>query len=136
MPGASYLQADMDSGQVLAAKAPHAAHLPASTLKRLTALTVIPLLDPNTKILVRPQDVNVDRTRYGILTGTSYSVGTLLQGMLVTSGDDAANALARGNQSEAVTLQEMNATAAGMHASDTVAMDPSGLDKAGQQSSA
>jgi serine-type D-Ala-D-Ala carboxypeptidase (penicillin-binding protein 5/6) len=89
----------MDTGQVLVAKAPHAPDLPASTLKTLTALTLIPLLDPNTKILVKPQDVNVGGTRFGILADMSYSVGTLVQGMLITSGNDAANALARGNQS-------------------------------------
>src|ERR1035437_6534981 len=136
MPGASYLLADLDTGQVLVAKAPHAPRLPASTLKTLAALTVIPLLDANTKILVKPEDVDVDGTRFGILAGTSYNVGTLLQGMLITSGNDAANTLARGNQSLALTLQEMNAIAADLHACDTVAMDPSGLDKAGQQSSA
>ena len=136
MPGASYLLADMDTGQVLAAMAPHTRHLPASTLKTLTALTVIPLLDAKTKVRVRPEDVSVDGTRFGLLAGTSYSVGTLLQGMLITSGNDAANALARANQSLAVTVQEMNAIAADLHAADTVAKDPSGLDQAGQHSSA
>jgi serine-type D-Ala-D-Ala carboxypeptidase (penicillin-binding protein 5/6) len=136
MPGSSYLLADMDTGQVLAAKAPHTRHLPASTLKTLTALTVIPLLDAKTKVRVKPEDVNVDGTRFGLLVGTSYSIGTLLQGMLITSGNDAANALARANQSMAVTVQEMNATAQDLHASDTVAKDPSGLDQAGQHSSA
>ncbi|HZY01353.1 MAG TPA: hypothetical protein VFE92_17985, partial [Dermatophilaceae bacterium] len=90
MPGASFLLADMDTGQILVAKAPHATHLPASTLKTLTALTLIPLMDANTKILVKPEDVSADGTHVGILAGTSYSVGTLLQGMLITSGNDAA----------------------------------------------
>jgi D-alanyl-D-alanine carboxypeptidase (penicillin-binding protein 5/6) len=136
MPGESYLLADMDTGQILVAKAPHAPHLPASTLKTLTALTLIPLLNADTKVLVKPEDVSADGTHVGILAGTAYSTGTLLQGMLITSGNDAAYALARGNQNAAVTLQEMNAVAADLHADDTVAMDPSGLDKAGQQSSA
>jgi D-alanyl-D-alanine carboxypeptidase (penicillin-binding protein 5/6) len=136
MPGTSYLLADMDTGQILVAKAPHAPHLPASTLKALTALTVIPLLDVNTKVLVTPADVSVEGTHAGILAGRSYSVGTLLQGMLITSGNDAANAVARANHSVAVTVKEMNAIAADLHATDTVVRDPSGLDMAGQQSSA
>jgi D-alanyl-D-alanine carboxypeptidase (penicillin-binding protein 5/6) len=136
MPGASFLLADMDTGQILAARAPHALHLPASTLKALTALTLIPLMDANAKILVKPEDVRADGTHVGILAGTSYSVGTLLQGMLITSGNDAAYALARGNKSAAATLQQMNALAADLGAADTVARDPSGLDKAGQQTSA
>jgi len=136
MPGASFLLADMDTGQILVAKAPHAHHLPASTMKTLTALTLIPLLNPSSKILVKDQDVNVDGTHVGIVPGTSYSVGTLMQGMLLASGNDASYALARGNHGIATTLRAMNATAADLGASDTVAKDPSGLDKAGQSSSA
>ena len=136
MPGASFVLADMDTGQILVARAPHAPHLPASTLKTLTALTLIPVLHANTKILVKPQDVKVDGTHLGIMVGTSYSVGTLLQGLLMVSGNDAAFALARGNHSVATTLAAMNATAAELGASDTVAKDPSGLDRVGQRSSA
>src|SRR5665647_1356954 len=44
MPGASFLIADMDTGQILVARAPHTPRLPASTLKALTALTLIPRL--------------------------------------------------------------------------------------------
>ncbi len=136
MPGASFLLADMDTGRILVARAPHAPHLPASTMKTLTALTLIPILDPSAKILVKQQDVNADGTHVGILAGTSYRVGTLLQGMLMASGNDAAYALARGNHSMALTLAAMNAIAADLGASDTVAKDPSGLDKAGQRTSA
>ena len=136
MPGASFVLADMDTGQILVARAPHAPHLPASTLKTLTALTLIPLLDVNMRIVVKPQDIGVDGTRLGIVPGTTYAAGTLLQGMLMASGNDTAYALARGNRSVAVTLAEMNATAAHLGALDTVAKDPSGLDKPGQQTSA
>jgi D-alanyl-D-alanine carboxypeptidase (penicillin-binding protein 5/6) len=136
MPGASFLLADMTTGQILVAKAPHAAHFPASTLKTLTALTLIPILNSEAKITVKAQDVNVPGTHVGILPGTTYSVGTLLQGMLIMSGNDAAYALARGNHDVATTLKAMNATAASLGAVDTVAKDPSGLDAVGQKSSA
>jgi D-alanyl-D-alanine carboxypeptidase (penicillin-binding protein 5/6) len=136
MPGASFLIADMDTGQILAARAPHARHLPASTLKTLTALTLIPVYTMNSKIMVKPQDVRVDGTRLGIVAGTAYNATTLLQGLLMASGNDTAWALARGNTSVAVTLREMNAKAAYLNATDTVAKDPSGLDFAGQTSSA
>ena len=136
MPGASFLVADMDTGQILAAKAPHTPRLPASTLKTLTALTLIPRLDVGAKIMVEPEDVRIEGSRVGILAGTAYSVPTLFQGLLLASGNDAANTLARANQSVAVTLGEMNATAAELGAFDTVAKDPSGLDSPGQSSSA
>jgi D-alanyl-D-alanine carboxypeptidase (penicillin-binding protein 5/6) len=136
MPGASFLIADMDTGEILAAKAPHARHLPASTLKTLTALTLIPRFDVNAKIMVKPEDARVDGTRVGIVPGTAYNATSLLQGMLMVSGNDTAWALARGNKSVAVTLRAMNANAAYLHATDTVAKNPSGLDAPGQTSSA
>lgn len=136
MPGESFLVADMDTGEILVARAPHASHLSASTMKTLTALTLIPLLNQNSMIMVRPDDVSVTGTHLGIMAGTAYSAGTLLQGMLMASGNDAAYALARGNHGMANTLNEMNATAADLGASDTVARDPSGLENADQRSSA
>ncbi len=135
MPGASFLIADMDTGQILAARAPHAPHRPASTLKTLTALTLIPRLDPDQMITVKPEDVRVEGSRVGILAGTAYSTRTLMQGLLLASGNDAAYALARANQSVAVTLAEMNETAARLGALDTLAKDPSGLDQPGEVSS-
>ena len=136
MPAASYLIADMDTGQILAAKAPHARFRPASTLKTLTALTLIPHFNVNSKIMVKPLDAAVEGTRLGVVPGVKYPATALLQGLLMASGNDAAYALARGNQSIPVTLREMNATAAELNAADTVAKDPSGLDKPGQTSSA
>ena len=78
----------------------------------------------------------VDGTHLGVLSNTAYSVATLLQGMLIGSGNDASYALAEGNHGLAATLKEMNATAGQLGAVDTLAKDPSGLDKAGQQTSA
>ena len=136
MPGASFLVADMDTGQILAARAPHTRRLPASTLKALTALTLIPRLDANAKVVVRPEDVRIEGSRIGILAGTAYTVRSLFQGLLMASGNDAAYSLARANDGVAVTLGQMNATAAELGAFDTVAKDPSGLDQPGQTSSA
>src|SRR4051812_26497753 len=42
LPAASWLVANLTTGQILAAKNPHGRFLPASTLKTLTALTLIP----------------------------------------------------------------------------------------------
>src|SRR3954452_23527893 len=46
----SYVLADLDSGDVLAARNAHGKFLPASTMKVLTALTLIPNVDPSTLI--------------------------------------------------------------------------------------
>ncbi len=136
MSGASFLVADMATGAILAARAPHRRSLPASTLKALTALTLIPRLDASGKVVVQPEDVRVEGSRIGILAGTAYTVHSLFQGLLMASGNDAAYALARANGSVAATLEEMNSTASELGAFDTVAKDPSGLDQPGQTSSA
>ncbi|HVE27992.1 MAG TPA: peptidase M15, partial [Sporichthya sp.] len=47
---ASWVVADADTGQVLAAKNPHGKYRPASTLKTLLALTMAPRLDPEATI--------------------------------------------------------------------------------------
>lgn len=136
MSGASFLVADMDTGAILAARAPHRRSLPASTLKALTALTLIPRLEASAKVVVQPEDVRVEGSRIGVLAGTAYTVHSLFQGLLMASGNDAAYALSRANGSVAATLEEMNETATELGAFDTVAKDPSGLDKPGQTSSA
>jgi D-alanyl-D-alanine carboxypeptidase (penicillin-binding protein 5/6) len=43
----SFIIADLDTGEILAAKNPHKKLPPASTLKTLTALTLLPRLDMN-----------------------------------------------------------------------------------------
>lgn len=130
-----WLVADMDTGEVLAAKDPHGRYAPASTMKILTAHTVIPRLDPTTLVKPTWDDVNVDGSRVGIVQQLRYTVKDLLTAMLVVSGNDAANALATANGGLALTLSQMNAEAARLQAFDTRAMNPSGLDHPKQLSS-
>jgi serine-type D-Ala-D-Ala carboxypeptidase (penicillin-binding protein 5/6) len=135
---ASYLLADLDTGDILVAKAPHARHLPASTLKVLTALTVMPRLDPAKVVTALPGDV-VDGSLVGLVPGLTYTVQQLLQGMMLSSGNDAATALAReagGAHGVAATVAAMQQTADHLGARDTVVRDPSGLDAPGQATSA
>jgi D-alanyl-D-alanine carboxypeptidase (penicillin-binding protein 5/6) len=133
----SWVLADMDSGEVVAAKAAHARMLPASTLKTLTALTLIPTVDPDRTYRATAEDANADGTRVGLLPGQAYTGRQLFSALLMSSGNDAAYALARaaGGGRDA-TLAAMNARARQLGAHDTVAKDPSGLDAPGQTSSA
>lgn len=133
---AGWLVADMDTGQVLAAKNPHARYAPASTLKTLTAETLIPRLDPNQKVRPTFDDLNVDGSKVGLREKLPYSVASLFTAMLVVSGNDAANTLADANGGVAKTVQEMNAEAARLHALDTHAVNANGLDDPRQLTSA
>lgn len=136
VPDVSYVLADLDTGEVLAAKAPHAWLRPASTLKTLTALTLIPRLDPARRVLATPEHEGADGTRVGILAGNRYPVSTLFDALLLSSANDAAYLLADAAGGYERTVSLMNETAVGLGAHDTVAVDPSGLDEAGQHSSA
>jgi len=131
----AWLVADLDSGQVLAARDPHGRYYPASTLKTLTLLTVAHRLPGNGLITATDEDERVEGTRVGLVTGGHYRVPLLFQALILGSGNDVANALARANGGTAATVAEMNATARRLGAFDTVAGTPSGLDVAGQSSS-
>ena len=135
-PHASYVLADMTTGEVLAAKAPHALLYPASTLKTLTSLVALPKLDPKQVVVATAADVNVEGTRVGMLAGNPYRVEDLFNGMLMVSGNDTAYAIARAYGGREQILADMNAEAARLGAWDTVAVDPSGLDADGQHTSA
>jgi D-alanyl-D-alanine carboxypeptidase (penicillin-binding protein 5/6) len=132
----SWLLADLDTGEVIAAKAAHARLLPASTLKTLTALTLIPRVDARRSYTATAADANADGTRVGLLPGQSYTGSQLFSALLMASGNDAAYALARAGGGLPATLSAMNEQARFLGAHDTVAKDPSGLDAPGQSSSA
>ncbi len=132
----AWLLADLDTGEVVAAKAPHARLLPASTLKTLTALTLIPKISPRQVVTATDADANADGTRVGLVPGLGYTGRQLFEALLMSSGNDAAYALAEAGGGREATLAAMNARARHLGAHDTVAKDPSGLDVPGQTSSA
>jgi D-alanyl-D-alanine carboxypeptidase (penicillin-binding protein 5/6) len=132
----SWVLADVDTGEIVAAKAAHARMLPASTLKTLTALTLIPLIPAQRTIRATQADAKADGTRVGIVPGLTYTARQLFQAMLMASGNDAAYALSESGGGRQATLAAMNEHAAYLGAHDTVAKDPSGLDASGETSSA
>jgi D-alanyl-D-alanine carboxypeptidase (penicillin-binding protein 5/6) len=133
---AAFVLADLDGGAVLAARAPHARHRPASTLKVLTALVAIERLDPDATVPGAPEDLSIDGSRAGIGPGGTYTVRQLLAGLLLNSGNDTAQALARAMGGDAATTAAMTGTARRLGALDTRPATPSGLDGPGMASSA
>jgi D-alanyl-D-alanine carboxypeptidase (penicillin-binding protein 5/6) len=130
-----WLVADAESGEVLAARDPHGRFYPASTLKTLTLLALAPLLDPDQVVEGTAEDEAVEGSRVGLVQGGRYRVSFLYEALILQSGNDAANALARAAGGLEDTLAAMNETAERLGAFDTVAGTPSGLDVAGQSSS-
>jgi serine-type D-Ala-D-Ala carboxypeptidase (penicillin-binding protein 5/6) len=132
----SWLVADAGTGAVLAARDPHGRYYPASTLKTLTLLTLVPLLDPHQVVVGTADDERIEGSRVGLVAGGRYSVQLLFLALVLQSGNDAANALARAFGGVDQTVEAMNVTAEQIGAYDTVAGTPSGLDVAGQSTSA
>jgi serine-type D-Ala-D-Ala carboxypeptidase (penicillin-binding protein 5/6) len=132
----SYVVADARTGAVLASKEPHRRLPPASTLKMLTALALLPVLPPRQVYTATYADAAVEGSRVGIIENGRYRAHQLFEGLFVMSGNDAANSLANAAGGLPATVRRMNATAARLQAYDTVAVNPSGLDAPGQLSSA
>ena len=133
---ASWVLADLDSGAVLAARNPHARERPASCLKILTSLVVLDKLSMDTDVEGTQQDANVDGSRVGVGPQGHYTVRQLLTGLIMNSGNDAANALARQMGGVPATLAAMTAKARELGALDTRPTTPSGLDAQGMATSA
>src|SRR6266545_3628552 len=114
---------------------------PASVQKLLLAQTLLPRLDPAQVVEVVQADLDFERgsSAVGLLVGGHYPVETLWLGLLLESGNDAANVLARvggGPAGVPGTIEAMNAEARRLGADDTHAVTPSGLDGPGQFTSA
>nr|WP_232017149.1 D-alanyl-D-alanine carboxypeptidase family protein [Gordonia insulae] len=135
LTSAGWLIADLDSGQVIAAKDAHGRYRPASTIKVLLALVVLDELDLDTVVAPTPEDWAAEGDSCGMGPGGHYTNRDLLTGLLVVSGNDCANALARQLGGVEETLTKMNAKARSLNALDTRAASPSGLDAAGMSSS-
>ncbi|WP_344900344.1 D-alanyl-D-alanine carboxypeptidase [Actinomadura meridiana] len=126
---ASYLIADADTGDVLAAKDPHGQYLPASTIKTLTALTLVPKLDPNQVVRPTQHACDVEGTKVGLTPKMRYKISDLFHAMLMMSANDASLTLAEAYGGKGKTVAAMNTEAKRINALDTLAGSPNGLDK-------
>jgi D-alanyl-D-alanine carboxypeptidase (penicillin-binding protein 5/6) len=133
---ATWVISDLDSGEVLAAKDPHARERPASLIKVLLAIVVIRELRPETVVVGTQEDAEQEGTRVGVGPGGQYTVDLLLHALVMQSGNDTAWALARALGGPEVALEKMNALAKELGALDTRAATPSGLDGPGMTTSA
>lgn len=131
--GTSWLVGDLDSGDLQVAHDIDKKHAPASTIKLLTALALVDVLDDRTKkVRAEFEDMEIDGTKVGLMQKNEYTIDLLFHAMLMSSANDAANALGRaaGGQDKAVAL--MNEKAAELGMTNTHAVNTSGLDAKGQ----
>ena len=133
-PAQAWLLADLDNGRILASRNPYEPHAPASTIKALLAMVVLDQLPLNAVIAAQPANTDVECSCAGVKAGRAYTVRQLLDGLMLVSGNDAANTLAEGLGGYQAAVARMNAKAAALGARNTHASSPSGLDGPGMES--
>jgi D-alanyl-D-alanine carboxypeptidase (penicillin-binding protein 5/6) len=127
----AFLVADLGTGAVYASRRPHYEVKPASTLKTLTALTILRHVPLTKKVKMTSAVRRAECSCVGLTMGRTYTVEALLHALVMRSGNDAAELLAMSTGSRARTLTLMRTTARQLRALDTYPLTPSGLDRAG-----
>ena len=109
----------------------------ASTTKIMTALLTIERGNLHKTYVAKDEDVRIEGTSIGLKEGDRITLETLVQGMLLESGNDAANVSARvigKSRKKFVSLLNQKAKEIGME--DTQFKNPSGLTEEGHFSTA
>ncbi|GAA5027748.1 DUF5136 domain-containing protein [Streptomyces siamensis] len=135
----SWIVADAESGDVLAAHNAHWRLPPASTMKMLFADTVLPKFPKSTEHKVVPSDlagIGSGSSMVGIKENETYTVHDLWLGVFLRSGNDAVHVLSAMNNGVDRTVKDMQAHATELQALDTHVVSPDGYDAKGQVSSA
>ncbi|MGW1011580.1 D-alanyl-D-alanine carboxypeptidase family protein [Streptomyces termitum] len=135
----SWLVADADTGEVLAARAAHRKLPPASTLKTLFALTVLPRHRASERHTVADEELTgmgEGSSLVGVKEGYTYRVSDLWNGVFLSSGNDAVHVLAAMSGGWESMARQMQEKARSLGAMDTHVVSPDGYDAPGQVSSA
>jgi D-alanyl-D-alanine carboxypeptidase (penicillin-binding protein 5/6) len=133
----SAMMIDAKSGTVLFFKNPDIERPVASTQKLLTALLIAEHGGLDGTVRVVAEDCAVEPTKLGFRPGETYTKRQLLAAMLVHSCNDAAVCLARNDAgSIGAFAGVMNQKAAQLGADNSHFVNPNGLPKPGQYSTA
>ncbi len=127
------------TGEVLFEKAADEKAEPASTTKIMTLLTALSMCDPEETVVIpdAAADVPADSTLVPVYPGETMTMRDLLYGMMIRSGNDAANAVAVlcAGSTEAFA-EEMNRTAAGLGMKNSHFVNPHGYTEEGHYTTA
>jgi serine-type D-Ala-D-Ala carboxypeptidase (penicillin-binding protein 5/6) len=96
LPPRAGLLFDLDDGRVLWQRNPHARLRIASLTKMMTALLAVKSSHPNARVLVTREAINTNGSKVGVLPlGRHVPFESMLYGLMLPSGNDAAVALAQ-----------------------------------------
>ncbi|MDD4413884.1 MAG: D-alanyl-D-alanine carboxypeptidase [Oscillospiraceae bacterium] len=125
------------SRSILYEKDAYTARPIASTTKIMTALLAVELCPPRQIITVPPEAVRVEGSTLGLRGGDKITMLDLVTGLLLASGNDAANAVAYAVAGDLPSFAKlMNERAEKIGMKDTKFVTPSGLDESGHSSTA
>ena len=126
---ASAVLMDADSGRILYAKDENTPRAIASTTKLMTALVAAEYLDDlRQEVIIRKEWTGIEGTSLYLRPGEKLTAETLLYGLLLQSGNDAAVALAGYCAGDAETFVGwMNRRAQDLGMTNTHFTDPNGL---------
>jgi D-alanyl-D-alanine carboxypeptidase (penicillin-binding protein 5/6) len=96
LSGESAIVVDMERKEVLYAKNAHKRQLMASTAKIMTALVAVERAPLDKVITVPTEATQVEPNHMGIQAGEKLTLKELLYGLMLDSGNDAAEAIAHG----------------------------------------
>jgi D-alanyl-D-alanine carboxypeptidase (penicillin-binding protein 5/6) len=104
----------------------------ASTTKMVTALTAIELMEPGRVVTISKKPPTIQGSKIELATGEKITLDSLLKGLLIASGNDAAFAIAEaysGREGDYQTfVKKMNEYLQARGLNKTVLADPAGLD--------
>jgi serine-type D-Ala-D-Ala carboxypeptidase (penicillin-binding protein 5/6) len=120
---------DRDTQQIMLAKNVDARRPPASIMKIVTAMVALDMSKTSQVIDVSREAANMEPNKMGLSYGEQVTVGDVLYGLLLDSGNDAAEALADGLPGgHANFLQKMNDKTTSLGLKNTHFVDTAGLD--------
>jgi len=126
---------DLESNVVMYEKNPRGQLLPASTTKIMSAIVALENFNLNEDIVIGNQ--KSAGQKMGLYEREKINIKDVLKGMLIYSGNDAADVLADNYpQGRSAFVQEMNRKAKEIGAMNTSFTNPSGLDEYGHFSTA
>ncbi len=127
-----------DTGKVLYAKNEREKRPMASTTKIMTALLALEYSESDNKdVTITDEMIRTEGSSMGLMPGYVISIENIVKGMMMCSGNDAANTLAyavAGSKEEFSKLMNERAIQLGMN--DTHFVTPSGLDDGDHYSTA
>ena len=126
-----------DTGDVIFEQNADERMLIASITKIMTAIVVIENADLDAQIVIKPEWSAIEGSSMYANPGQSYTVRELLYGMMLNSGNDAAEALAcTVCGDESTFVEKMNETASRLGMENSSFRNPHGLDEDGHYSTA